>query len=43
MKTHQEFWDVLDRIDGETIIKGVELENWRQECAYQAENHPDIG
>jgi hypothetical protein len=38
----QALWDELDRIDGETVIEGAELENWRIECRYQAESHPDM-
>jgi hypothetical protein len=37
----RELWAALDEIDDDTIVKGGELENWRLECRWQAENHPD--
>lgn len=41
MKISKALWARLDEIDGKTIVTGAELENWRYEARWQAENHPD--
>ena len=41
MTIPQALWDTLDRIDGQTIVQGAELDCWRYECRWQAQNHPD--
>lgn len=41
MKMTKELWARLDEIDGDTLIKGAELENWRAECRHQAKHNSD--